>query len=222
VLPEPFAREWRVSRVTHTAQGGTLTTTLNIYSPVAVTKKENSATPEAASSGGIVSNAPTGKLQNPMPGALRGTPFDSAGRIRGRPHMGIDLAGGNSDDILCAANGKVSKVVTHCRVGDINCGGKFGNCIYVEHDAEWTGYTTVYAHLSQVLVTQGQTVTKGQKIGVEGTTGSSSGDHLHFELRQGSSRIDPEPYLVPCPPGVYGEGAGHKLRCSNAAAPPQP
>ncbi|WP_448596760.1 hypothetical protein [Thermoleptolyngbya sp.] len=74
VLPEPFAREWRVSRVTHTAQGGTLTTTLNIYSPVAVTKKENSATPEATSAGGIVSNAPTGKLQNPMPGALRGTP----------------------------------------------------------------------------------------------------------------------------------------------------
>ncbi|WP_448600316.1 hypothetical protein, partial [Thermoleptolyngbya sp.] len=74
VLPEPFAREWRVSRVTHTAQGGTLTTTLNIYSPVAVTKKENSATPEAISAGGIVSNAPTGKLQNPMPGALRGTP----------------------------------------------------------------------------------------------------------------------------------------------------
>ena len=219
VLPAPFAREWRVSRITHTAQGGSLSTSLSIYSPVAVQKKESSATPGA---GGVVSNAPTGKLQNPMPAAIRGTPFDPSGRIRGRPHKGIDLSGGSSDDILCAASGKVARVVTGCRVGDTGCGGRFGNVIYVDHDGEWTGYSTVYAHLSQVLVGSGATVSKGQKIGVEGNTGSSGGNHLHFELRRGNSPQDPEPYLVPCPSGTYGQGARFPLRCSNKSVVPQP
>jgi murein DD-endopeptidase MepM/ murein hydrolase activator NlpD len=213
IVPETFATEWRVGQVTHTLSQGKMTTTLNFYKP----QKQ-----KAASSGGISiagsevlgGNVPAGKMQNPMPGTPRGTPFDPAGVIRGRKHLGIDMSGGSGNKILAAESGKVTDTENSCVVGDRKCGGGYGNLVVIQHEGEWAGYETWYCHLKTgtVTVQTGQAVKKGQVIGVEGDTGSSGGDHLHFEVRKGGQAIDPEPLFCPPPTGVYGQGEGTPLR----------
>jgi murein DD-endopeptidase MepM/ murein hydrolase activator NlpD len=165
---------------------------------------------------GQVVNPPKGKLANPFPGAARGTPFDPAGAIRGRPHRGIDMAkDSNPSTMLAAFSGKVVDVQSGCVVGDSSCGGGFGNLVEIAGEGEWEGYSVLYAHLASVSVQMGQKVRVGQAVGIEGNTGASGGLHLHFELRKGGSPIDPEPYLSPCPTETYGQGDGTPLRCSN-------
>lgn len=208
VVPEPFDREWRVGEVRHDWARGI--TTINFYTPQ---KAPEGATIAPAQNGEVVaSTAPPGKLQNPTPGNMRGTPFDPAGAIRGRPHNGIDTAG---DDyrILAAESGTVTDIETGCREGDRSCGGGFGNLIEITHDGQWAGYKTLYAHLASVNVTKGQKVQKGQVIGRMGNTGFSFGDHLHYEVSRNGTRIDPEPLLSPCFIGVYGQGSGTPLKC---------
>ena len=64
--------------------------------------------------------------------------------------------------------------------------------IIVDHT---NGYETYYAHCSKMLVSEGDTVFKGQHIAEMGSTGRSTGSHLHFEVRYGGDRLDPEKYL---------------------------
>jgi phage protein D len=212
IAPDVFAREWRVSSVTHTYQSGRLTTTLEFYSPQKA---------KAASSGqGTVSlpdnfsleTPPAGKILNPhSDGGVRGTPFDPSGSIRGRPHNGIDTSG--DYNLRAGFDGVVSDAEGSCRVGDRSCGGGFGNLVFIDGSGPWQGYTLVYAHLASITVSKGQQVKAGQVIGRMGDTGASSGDHLHLELRKGGARIDPEPYISPCFTGTYGQGAGTPLKC---------
>lgn len=92
-----------------------------------------------------------------------------------RPHWGIDY--GNTpgqNDIVAAAAGKVRIAV--------NSSTGFGKYIIITHS---NGWETVYAHLSVISINAGQSVRQGQKIGVKGTTGNSTGVHLHFELSKG-------------------------------------
>jgi len=102
-------------------------------------------------------------------------------------HHGIDIAsaGISGAAVVAAADG----VVTRASIG---WNGGFGNVIMILHGG---GYTTVYAHLSQVRVREGQVVLAGETIGNVGTTGSSTGPHLHFEVRRGTARINPWPFL---------------------------
>ena len=65
------------------------------------------------------------------------------------------------------------------------------------------GLDTLYGHLSTALVKAGQAVTQGMPIGLEGSTGNSTGPHLHFELRIGQTPINPAPYLPPGAPSPY-------------------
>jgi murein DD-endopeptidase MepM/ murein hydrolase activator NlpD len=67
--------------------------------------------------------------------------------------------------------------------------GGFGNVVIVRHG---NNHSTVYAHLSRILVRAGQTVQKGQTIGAVGSTGWSTGPHLHFEFRVNGVHVDPE------------------------------
>jgi hypothetical protein len=81
-------------------------------------------------------------------------------------------------------------------VVSVSCGGAFGIEIVIEHPG---GYYTQYAHLAAVTVDQGQRVTPGQWIGQTGTTGNSTGPHLHFEVRvtpELGSGVDPAAWLV--------------------------
>jgi len=65
------------------------------------------------------------------------------------------------------------------------------------------GFDTLYGHLSAALVKVGQLVTQGTPVGLEGSTGNSTGPHLHFELRIDQRPIDPRPYLPPGAPSPY-------------------
>jgi hypothetical protein len=95
-------------------------------------------------------------------------------------HKGIDVAASEGSPIVASAEGQV-----------ISCGpdGSYGNVTRIKHP---NGYTTVYAHQSRIGVRMGQNVRQGERIGAVGTTGDSTGPHLHFEIRNaGGAPIDP-------------------------------
>jgi murein DD-endopeptidase MepM/ murein hydrolase activator NlpD len=96
-------------------------------------------------------------------------------------HLGIDIAAGDGAPVYAADSG----VVTMAQ-GGWNYG--YGNVIQIDHG---NGYSTVYAHLSNIGVGQCQSVSAGQWIGSAGNTGNSQGSHLHFEVRQGGGFINP-------------------------------
>ena len=68
----------------------------------------------------------------------------------------------------------------------------YGNYVVVDHG---NGLSTLYAHMSALTVSAGQSVSAGQQVGLVGSTGSSTGPHLHFEVRINGSNVDPAPYL---------------------------
>lgn len=109
-------------------------------------------------------------------------------------HAGVDIgANGSSLNIKASASGTVSRVV-------YNHSG-LGNYIILRHTISGKTYDTLYAHLSSVSVSTGQTVTQGSKIGVMGNTGNSFGVHLHFEMHPNgyggnATAVDPLPYLT--------------------------
>jgi murein DD-endopeptidase MepM/ murein hydrolase activator NlpD len=129
-----------------------------------------------------------GGFAPPLPGAALASPFglrnDPLGGGAGF-HPGLDLAGSSGASIHAAADGVV---VT---AGD--CGG-YGNCVVIDHGVS---LATVYGHQSQVLVSVGQHVAAGQVIGLVGSTGMSTGPHLHFEVRLHGVPIDPLIALAP-------------------------
>ena len=105
----------------------------------------------------------------------------------GMKHYGTDIAKAGGCNIVAAASGKVIKVVKS------NSG--YGNHILVDHGKKnGKSYVTLYAHLKTINVTKGQSVTKGQKIGYMGTTGFSTGIHLHFEIRENGTQINAMKY----------------------------
>ncbi|MEB1808224.1 MAG: peptidoglycan DD-metalloendopeptidase family protein [Bacillaceae bacterium] len=102
----------------------------------------------------------------------------------GRFHKGIDIARPSNYNILAADNGTI-----------VSAGwqGGYGNTIRINHN---NGVETLYAHLASIDVRVGQTVAKGQKIGVMGTTGNSTGIHLHFEVYHNGKLQNPMDYLT--------------------------
>ena len=72
-------------------------------------------------------------------------------------------------------------------------GNGYGNCVIINHG---NGYVTLYAHLATISVKNGKSVTQGQQIGTVGSTGLSTGAHLHYEVWLSGSRIDPEQFYT--------------------------
>ena len=112
-------------------------------------------------------------------------------------HGAIDIAGGDiyGAEVVAAESGTVYDTCTYCThdypkdMGDsCGCGGGFGNYVWLEHSG---GKETIYGHLSAVYVSPGQYVTKGQIIGRVGTTGHSTGPHLHFECHYNGAKYNP-------------------------------
>jgi murein DD-endopeptidase MepM/ murein hydrolase activator NlpD len=142
-------------------------------------------------------------LENPIPGlAKKGTKIirgegtgkfiwpvvspkvtSSYGMRWGSMHKGIDIVSSNRN-ILTADTG----VVTYAG----NKGDGYGNKIIIDHK---NGYQTLYAHLSKITVKRGDIVEKGDKIGIMGSTGDSTGTHLHFEIIRSSKVENPIKYL---------------------------
>jgi len=100
-------------------------------------------------------------------------------------HTGVDLDFRNGLDILASDQGTVVSV-------GYGWGGGYGNHIIIDHG---NGYQTLYGHLSSVLVKPGDNVTSGQKIGIMGSTGFSTGTHLHFEVRLNGVAQNPFDYV---------------------------
>lgn len=98
-------------------------------------------------------------------------------------HNGIDFAAPGGSPILAAQSGTVIAA---------SYNSTMGNYIMISHGG---GVITIYMHASALYVSSGQTVTKGQKIAAVGTTGRSTGNHLHFSVRVNGSYVSPWSYL---------------------------
>lgn len=99
-------------------------------------------------------------------------------------HLALDISNRSLPPVVAADTGTVA-YIAQLRYG-------YGNHIIIDHG---DGYKTLYAHLSQINVSMGQSVSQGQVIGVVGSTGRSTGPHLHFEVRVGDRLVDPLGYL---------------------------
>ena len=137
---------------------------------------------EAANS--IVS---TGTYIWPLPGYSPGSAY--GWRIHPiwgdmRFHAGEDIGAPSGTPILAADSG-IATVIP-------NNGNGYGNYIIINHGG---GRTTLYAHMSAFAVSNGQSVTQGQTIGYVGSTGNSTGPHLHFEVRVNGATTDPKSYF---------------------------
>ena len=93
---------------------------------------------------------------------------------------GIDIPAPSGTPILAAKSGQVVTSGWH---------DSYGNYVVVDHG---NGNSTLYAHMSARSVSEGQMVSQGQEVGKVGTTGSSNGNHLHYEVRDNYSRVNPE------------------------------
>ncbi len=98
-------------------------------------------------------------------------------------HEGLDFAAPRGGKVVAANEGKVIEAHYH---------PQYGNVIDIDHGL---GMTTRYAHLSRLLVKQGQLVKQGEAIGIQGSTGRSTGDHLHYEVRYNDQPLNPMKFL---------------------------
>ena len=126
----------------------------------------------------------------PLPGAGRvTTEFGADQWVNGvfsSGHKGLDIAIAGGTPIYAAHNGTVAATTGHWT---------YGNVVMIDNG---DGISTLYAHMqSAAIVSVGQTVTQGQVIGYVGSTGNSSGNHLHFEVRVNGVRQNPRNYISP-------------------------
>lgn len=135
--------------------------------------------------GGYVSQAfgPTDFTAEP-PGTYNGVTYPHF-------HTGIDIDAAEGTPVVAAASGVVVEAGAE-KDGQGNLIG-YGNFVIIAHAH---GFYTLYGHLSRELVTQGQQVVQLQVIGLVGSTGLSTGPHVHFEIRRNGEFLDPLPYLL--------------------------
>ncbi|KHL24911.1 hypothetical protein PK98_13670 [Croceibacterium mercuriale] len=101
-----------------------------------------------------------------------------------RRHSGVDLAAPTGTPVYAPADGLVSRA---------DAWGSYGNYIALEHGGD---LQTRFGHLSGFAVSAGERVSKGQLIGYVGSTGRSTGPHLHYEVRVAGEAVDPRPYML--------------------------
>lgn len=109
--------------------------------------------------------------------------FAAIENVRSGAHTGLDISAPNGTPILAVTDG----VVTHASPM-----GTYGNLVIISHG---NGVETYYAHCSKILASVGQKVTSGQKIALVGSTGNSTGNHLHLEVRINGKPVNPQRYL---------------------------
>lgn len=110
--------------------------------------------------------------------------FGSRESIRNHTHKGIDIAASYGTDIKAVADGTIE-------YASYNSGG-YGNLVIIDHG---NGIKTYYGHCSKLCVSVGQKVNAGDVIAKVGSTGNSTGNHCHFEIRVNGSQIDPQKYV---------------------------
>ena len=147
--------------------------------------------------GGYISDSPPAKpdsnenitdwsMRIPASGRISsrfGYRVDPITKKRGSFHKGIDIAARTGTPVYAAEKGVIEKT-GYFRNG-------YGNLIVIKHEEELATY---YAHLSEIIVRKGQSINKGTLIGRVGSTGRSTGPHLHFEVRKGGKAMNPEEF----------------------------
>nr|WP_214778938.1 M23 family metallopeptidase [Exiguobacterium sp. s22] len=146
----------------------------------AAAKKQQGSSSNSGSSATAapVSSAPAsgGMFQRPANGRFSQGWGPASGSNGYSFHNGLDIAGPVGTPIYAAQTGTVLRA---------GWGGAYGNHVMIAHVINGQVWTTVYAHMSSVSVSAGQRVTQGQNIGALGSTGNSTGPHLHFEIHRG-------------------------------------
>jgi murein DD-endopeptidase MepM/ murein hydrolase activator NlpD len=142
-------------------------------------QRELAAQRRAAGGGssGMFSWPVHGTITSPF--GWRSNPFGGAPEL----HQGLDIAAPSGTTVTAAAGGTIIMAQWY---------GGYGNYILIDHGG---GYSTGYGHLSAIYVANGQTIQRGQAIGAVGSTGNSTGPHLHFEVRVNGKPVDPAPRL---------------------------
>jgi murein DD-endopeptidase MepM/ murein hydrolase activator NlpD len=139
----------------------------------------------AGIAGSVESEGVAGSFSWPVTGTItspfgwRSNPFGGSPEF----HQGLDIAAPSGTTVTAAAGGTVIMAQWY---------GGYGNYILIDHGG---GYSTGYGHLSAIYVSSGQSVQRGQAIGAVGSTGQSTGPHLHFEVRIAGKPVDPAPRL---------------------------
>ena len=158
-----------------------------LESLIAQRERELAAQRRAAGIAGVGEESPggPGAFSWPVTGTItspfgwRSNPFGGSPEF----HQGLDIAAPSGTTVTAAAGGSVIMAQWY---------GGYGNYILIDHGG---GYSTGYGHLSAIYVSNGQTVKRGQAIGAVGSTGASTGPHLHFEVRIDGKPVDPAPRL---------------------------
>ncbi len=109
----------------------------------------------------------------------RSDPFHGKKRM----HAGVDMGAKTGTPVYATGDG----IIRRSRVA-----GGYGNLVEIDHGF---GYQTRYGHLSRLLVAEGSFVRRGQMVGLVGSTGRSTGPHLHYEVRIGGKPVDPTKYM---------------------------
>ncbi len=167
----------------------------SVWTQVQLWSQANSVGPIAASSG----HSTKYRFIWPEPHAQISQPFGPTTLVlepayAGYPHFhtGIDLVEPFGSPVYAADDGIVALV------GSSSSG--YGNYVVIAHSG---GLDTLYGHLATALVKPGQLVVQGQPVGLEGSTGNSTGPHVHFELRINNQPVNPAPYLPPGQPSGF-------------------
>ena len=146
----------------------------------------NSGTGGGSSSGGSVTG--TGSFGWPCPSCTYitskfGPRYHPVTGAYQSTHTGLDIGAAFGATIVAADGGTVTTAGVK---------GGYGNCVMIDHG---NGYYTLYGHMSSIAVSLGQTVSKGDTVGYVGSTGVSTGPHLHFEIRVNGVCTDPAPWF---------------------------
>jgi murein DD-endopeptidase MepM/ murein hydrolase activator NlpD len=129
-----------------------------------------SSTPSVAPVRGVVNSGFGSRLD----------PFTGEGAF----HQGLDISTRRDEPVLATAAG----IVVRSGVS-----GDYGKSVEIAHR---TGFRTIYGHLDTVLVREGQQVRRGERVGLAGSTGRSTGTHLHYEVRRGDKAVNPLEYIL--------------------------
>ena len=149
----------------------------------AATSSTSSSSSSSTTAGGSSTSAPPAPSGGGYAWPAAGTVTSGFGQRWGRLHAGLDISAPTGTPIVASRSGTV-----------IHAGpqGAYGNLVLIDHG---DGVVTAYAHQSRIAVGNGTPVARGQVIGYVGSTGRSTGPHLHFEVRVGGSPRDPMGYL---------------------------
>ncbi|MCW5697772.1 MAG: M23 family metallopeptidase, partial [Bauldia sp.] len=169
--------------------------------PVQVAAAENAATPAASDAAPAAAETQAVAALEPSAPAITDSPSADGTSfrwpVRGRiiADFGTRASGERNDGInLSVPEGTSIRASEAGRV--IYAGNElpsYGNLVLIEHADGWV---TAYAHASEILVSRGQTVQRGQAIALAGSTGGVNSPQLHFELRRGSTPVNPLDYLT--------------------------